>query len=139
MQAPETSLRRTFPVDDPQTSDAGAALGRREYGTVLALTSELRGVPEEAWLDYDRAAALAALGRTEAAVRGYLQAEIHFLQLGDGGGVADSRWGRATTLADAGRCDEARIAYSEFEKLVRPTDPAAADAAAQRVWACQPR
>ncbi len=142
------------PVSDPRSTDAAVALASRDYVKVLALTRDDSSGASGAWLDYDRAAALTALGQTDEAVRTYARAEQRFHEYataergsdelwrrsraqGFDMGQAASVWGRARALSLAGRCLEARAAYTEYAQIVRHKDPAAAAMAPPYSAACR--
>ncbi len=89
-----------------------------------------------AWAGYDRAAALDELGRTDAAVTGFREAEAHFGDR-DPHGKAVSIYGRARALDEAGRCDEAKTAYEEYARYVEPFDPRASKMARDYAKECR--
>lgn len=70
------------------------------------------------WLEYDRATSLASLGRTDAAVDAYREAEHIFTRI-DPDAKAKAVYGRARALDQASRCAEAKGAYEEYASLVR--------------------
>jgi hypothetical protein len=94
--------------------------------------------PIGACLDYDRAAALAAVGRTDEAVEVFKRAGLRFKEAGDDAGRSAAMWGRAHALDEAGRCSDARRAHQEFEAFARLTDPRAAEMAAAYSGTCRP-
>jgi hypothetical protein len=83
------------------------------------------------WLEYDRAAALAGLGKVGEAVDTFRHAEDHFSQLGRQGrwGQSLSVWGVARAFGNSGRCSEARPEYQRYAALVQATDPRGAQMA----------
>jgi tetratricopeptide (TPR) repeat protein len=123
---------------DPRTTEAAEALAARDYARVLALTESTSSAPTGGWLDYDRASALVALGRTDEAVEAFRRAALRFEDVGDDTGKAASLWGRARALDEAHRCAEARPAYEDYEGFVRLRDPRGAEMAAARAGSCKP-
>lgn len=140
--APRVSTTRVTSAEAVASMrDADAAAeqitgGRYADALVLAESAIARD-PSDAWARYDRAVALHHLGRADAAVVGYREAEDGFRRARDPGGRAVSVYGRARTLADVGRCDEARAAYAEYGALVRGSDRSAADLADAYGRACR--
>jgi tetratricopeptide (TPR) repeat protein len=134
--APEhVRLPTKSPEVDPRTTQAVDALVARDYAKVLELTES----STSPWLDSDRGAALAGLDRTDEAVEAFKRAELRFSERHDTVGRSSAVWGRAHALDEAGRCDEARRAYQDFERLMRETDPHAAEKAAAYAGSCRPR
>ncbi len=91
------------------------------------------------WLEYDRAIALANLGRIDEAVEAFGRVE----QMMANSPASNSRWvrsiamyGRARTLDNARRCTAARKAYDEYAAFVRPTQPKDADMAVEIAKNC---
>ena len=145
-------LEGQAPQPDPRPTEAAEALAAGDYSRVLALTGHRPEAPGSGWLDYDRASALTALGRTDEAVRFFRQAEAEFATTRDEAqtsslwrsrragldeGQAVSIWGRARALSLAGRCAEAAGAFKEYEDLVRDRDPLAARMAPPYSSACR--
>jgi Flp pilus assembly protein TadD len=93
---------------DLAMTELSSAIIEGRYAEALSLADR---VPEPArstaWFDYDRAVALAHLGRTGEAVTAYQRAEQKFgEQTGEdahGAGAAMAAYGRARALADTGR------------------------------------
>jgi tetratricopeptide (TPR) repeat protein len=135
-EAPAASASSS--ATDPRTTEAAEALAAGDYARALALTESSSNAPTGAWLDYDRASALAALGRTDEAVEAFRRASLRFEEAGDVTGRADSLWGRARALDEAHRCAEARTAYEDYEEFVRLRDPRGAEMAAARAGSCKP-
>jgi tetratricopeptide (TPR) repeat protein len=105
------------------------ALARAERASLLA--------PENAWARYDHAVALHELGRTDAAVVEFREAEAGFTN-SDRHGKALSIYGRARALDDVGRCDEARAAYGDFARFTSSFDPSASKVALAYAEECRP-
>lgn len=115
---------------------AGAVRGG---GAERALALADRAVaisPASGLARYDRAVALQQLGRADAAVEDYREAERRF-GLNDAKGKSIAIYGRARALADAGRCAEAHVAYQELADFVRFVDPRAADLALEYAKNCR--
>ena len=115
---------------------AGAVRGG---GAERALALADRAVaisPTSALAHYDRAVALQQLGRADAAVEDYREAERRF-GLSEVKGKSIAIYGRARALADAGRCAEAHVAYQEYADFVRFFDPRAADLALEYAKNCR--
>jgi tetratricopeptide (TPR) repeat protein len=98
-----------------------------------AATAEMKGNPQESlkladqgiradakdpWPYYEKGMALARVGEVNGALAALLAAEQHFSP-SDRWGRSVAVFGRAHTLAEAGRCDEARAAFQEYMSLVR--------------------
>jgi tetratricopeptide (TPR) repeat protein len=122
--------------------EAGVAAGNvtlGKYTEALArANSAVALAPKNPWAQYNRAAALHHLGRSDDAVAAYKEAEARFGE--------DERWGkslaiygRARALDDVGRCDEAKRAYDEFASFVRKDDPGGADMALAYAEQCRAR
>lgn len=107
---------------------AAEEVTRGRYVEALALADRsVALLPNDAWAHYQRAVALRHLGRVDAAVSAYRDAETRFVN--DPSGKSIAIYGRARALDDVGRCDEARRAYGEYSVHVRSRDPRAADQA----------
>jgi tetratricopeptide (TPR) repeat protein len=145
MQAPDGSpaqdiqlaARPSQVTAHPLSMEVAAALGAHDYEKVFALTDVVTRAREGAWLRYDRASALAGLGRTDAAVNEFDRAELRFIENDDDAGRAMAIWGRARALAEAGRCPEARRAYDEYVGLMRSRDSDSAQMALRYAAACR--
>jgi tetratricopeptide (TPR) repeat protein len=106
------------------------------YAAALTLADRaVEAAPDNAWARYDRAVALHHLLQTDRAVAAYREAEAHF---GDSlWGKSLAIYGRARALDDAGRCNEAKMAYGEFASLVQSSDAKAADMARSYASLCR--
>ncbi|MGO8996240.1 MAG: tetratricopeptide repeat protein [Polyangiaceae bacterium] len=109
-------------VSDPMTEAVAVAVVAGDYARAVSLSPE----GGNAWLDYDRAVAFAALRRTDDAVASFRSAEREF---GDLQERSIAVYGRARALNDALRCTEARQAYDEYAALVGATNPRDAEMA----------
>jgi tetratricopeptide (TPR) repeat protein len=113
---------------------AVAALVRGDHAAALA--SADRGLAKHAddpWLWYNRGVALAGLGRVDEALASLQEAEQRFADPHD---RSLAVYRRALTLEFAGRCAEASTELSRYAALIRPTQPALADAALGHVGHC---
>jgi hypothetical protein len=132
-------------VNAEPSTPASAALSSR------SATAEMKGDPQDAlkladeairvnardpWPYYDKGMALARVGETNGAVAALLAAEQHFAP-GDPWGRSVAVFGRAHTLAEAGRCEEARAAFQEYMSIVRG-DPEAVALASRYSRDCRP-
>src|SRR5205814_3998900 len=75
-----------------------------------------------AWAHYRRAAALSELHRTDEAVAEYKVAEQSFSAVDDRG-QSLAIYGRANTLAQAGRCADAEPVFEQYARFVEKKDP----------------
>jgi tetratricopeptide (TPR) repeat protein len=92
----------------------------------LALADQaIRVNPQDPWPHYDKGMALARLGQTDAALTSLNAAEQRF-SAADRWGRSIAMYGRANTLALAGRCAEARQAFEEYAAFVQAQAPDAA-------------
>jgi len=131
-------------VGDTSTSVATSLVIGGHYPAALeaidaAARSGTNGNSASPWLEYDRAIALANLGRIDEAVEAFGRVE----RLMANSNASNSRWvrsiamyGRARTLDNARRCPAARKAYDEYAAFVRPTQPKDADMAVEIAKNC---
>ncbi len=122
-----------------ETTSAELPAGPPEPASSNALwlaETEIAADPTNPWAHYARAAALHALRRTDDAIAAYRDAEARFPASVWGKSIAV--YGRARALDDAGRCDNARVAYGEYVALVEDSDPLAADMARRYAQLCHP-
>jgi Flp pilus assembly protein TadD len=132
-------------VNAEPSTPASAELSSR------AATAEMKGDPQDSlkladqailvnardpWPYYDKGMALARVGDVNGAVASLLAAEQHFAP-GDQWGRSVAVFGRAHTLAEAGRCEEARAAFQEYMSIVRG-DPEAVALASRYSRDCRP-
>jgi tetratricopeptide (TPR) repeat protein len=141
LQAPEPQPEAldSGPAYDLVPAAVVDALAAHDYARALAVADRALGSPSASpWLDYDRAEALAGLGRTDEAIDAFRKAEQRFRAAGgDRAGVSTAKWGRARALAEAGRCSQARGAYDEYAAFVGEFDPPAANLAGARARQCR--
>jgi hypothetical protein len=88
------------------------------------------------WAHYRRAAALSDQRRTDEAVAEYKIAEQAFTGVDDRG-KSLALYGRAFTLAEAGRCADARPVYEEYARFVEKRDAKGAAQARSNAQSCQ--
>jgi tetratricopeptide (TPR) repeat protein len=124
----ETSL------GDTTTSNVTSMIIGRDYKGALAAAAEAERSkePRSPWLDYDRAVALARLGRTDEALLAFRKVEQQLAETPTSNswwGRSIAIYGRARALTDAGRCREAKRAYEDYAAFVRATNPQDADMA----------
>ena len=91
--------------------------GNPRYAVSLA-DRAIRADPKDPWAYYDKGMALAQMGEVNGAVAALFAAEQR-VHPSDTWGRSVVVFGRAHTLAQAGRCDEAAAAYREYMALVR--------------------
>jgi tetratricopeptide (TPR) repeat protein len=137
--SPRVGTATTTSAESASMADvdrASSAIRGGDYERALvAANAAARELPASAWARYDQGVALKHLGRTDAAVQAFREAEQRFTA--DPGGRAIAIYGRARALADVGRCVEARAAYREYASFVAPTDRAGADAARAYAEGCR--
>jgi tetratricopeptide (TPR) repeat protein len=125
------------PIGDLAMTELTQAIVLGRYEAALSQADRVTGPAKESgWVDYNRAVALANLGRTNEAVTSYRLAENRFVPW-DWFGRSIAIYGRARALDMANRCKEAKVAYTEYANLVRPRRTEDADAALVRADACQ--
>jgi tetratricopeptide (TPR) repeat protein len=133
------------PVDpgSPQSaalaSQAAEDLVRGRAGDALQVANDaINADPRNPWGHYNKASALASLGRVDDAVAEFRVAQNAF-GTGDAWGKSVAIYGRANALAQAGRCNEAQPAFEEYAAFVEPTDARSAALARGTARACVPR
>jgi tetratricopeptide (TPR) repeat protein len=97
--------------------------GNAQYAVSLA-DRAIRADPKDPWPYYNKAMALAQEGEVDGALAAFVAAEQHFSPT-DRWGRSVAAFGRAHTLAMAGRCAEARQAFAAYAAL-NGDDPTAA-------------
>jgi tetratricopeptide (TPR) repeat protein len=103
------------PAADRAATNATNALIAGDYRGTLEAAAATRASETSPWLEYDRAVALAELGRTDEAVTAFRVAERRFGDDENGRhGRAVAIDGRARALEKAGRCAEAQRACDEY-------------------------
>jgi tetratricopeptide (TPR) repeat protein len=118
------------------TKAARAAM-RGEPQQSLALAEQaIQLNPQDPWGYYNKGMALARLGQTDAATSALSTAEVRF-STADRWGRSVAIYGRAHTLAGAGRCAEARQAFEQYAKFVEEQAPASAVLARRYATECR--
>lgn len=121
-------------IGDTSTSSAVTLIIDHDYAPALSAidAAERSSKSASPWLEYNRAVALAGLGRTDEAVQAFKKVEQQFADTA----ASNSRWGtsiaiygRARALSNANRCSDAKRAYEEYAAFVRATNPKDADIA----------
>jgi len=127
MKAPENvNAEPSTPASAELASRAATAEMKGDPQDSLKLADEaIRSNARDPWPYYDKGMALARVGEINGAVAALLTAEQHFAP-GDQWGRSVAVFGRAHTLAEAGRCDEARAAFQEYMSIVRGNPDAVA-------------
>lgn len=120
------------------TTQAVTALASADYARALTLADQaIATFSEDGWAYYDRAAALAGLGRLEEAQSSYREADRRFAKDGDDYGRSVAMYGEAIALSNAGRCADAQPrfdAYSQF--MASHGEPQAAELGRQYARGC---
>jgi tetratricopeptide (TPR) repeat protein len=120
-------------------SRASESLTRQQPAQALQMAEQAIAADAlNPWGHYNRAAALADLGRVDAAVADFQAAERLF-STADAWGKSISMYGRANVLAQAGRCSEAGPAFEEYARYVERADAGAAALARRYATECKPR
>jgi Flp pilus assembly protein TadD len=104
------------------TRSAKAAMGGDAQQSLTLAQQAIQASPQDPWPHYNAGMALARLGQTEAAVSALTIAEQHFTAA-DPWGRSVAIYGRAHTLAMAGRCAEARTAFEQYAQFVEQKAP----------------
>ena len=118
------------------SSAAGEAMVADGYDAALARAEAGLAVdPEDAWLLYDKGAALAALGRVEESLAVLRDAEARFAS--DPHGRAVAIYGRALALESIGRCEEAAAEYRRYAAVAGDSDPRAEEHARTHLRMCK--
>ena len=121
------------------TSQAAELIVAGRYPAALFKAEmAIAAAPNEAWAWYHKARALVGMGRIDEAGDAYRIAELRFPE-NDKFGRASALWGRATALLDAGRCEEAQPAVSEYIAYVESDATQADRVAALRARGCRVR
>lgn len=139
LQAPHQAVDPGSPRSRDLTSQAGEALVHNDPAQALKMADQaIAADAENPWAHYDRAAALADLGRVDDAVAEFKVAQRSFSDA-DAWGRSIAIYGRANTLAQAGRCSEAQPAFEEYAVFVERSDPKGAEMARGYAKNCRPR
>jgi tetratricopeptide (TPR) repeat protein len=135
---------RDVVIDDPNavpsskmSGHAGSALATDGSAVAAMLAAQaLAKDPLNPWAHYRRAAALSDLQRTDEAVAEYKAAEKAFAGV-DERGQSLAIYGRANTLAQAGRCPDAQAVFEQYAKFVEKKDAKGAALARSMAQSCR--
>jgi tetratricopeptide (TPR) repeat protein len=103
---------------------------------LIGADAAIQAAPRSAWAHYHRATALGDLRRYDDAIASYERAGSLFPKE-DVWGRSIALWGRARTLREVGRCDDAKSVFNEYIALVAARDQAAANQAYDQAAACK--
>ena len=134
--------RRAVDLGSPPSSalssrSAEALIGGHPEDALRLANQAVAADGRNPWAHYDRATALADLGRVDEAVSEFQAAEQRFSQ-NDPWGRSVALYGRADLLARVGRCNEAAPVFREYAAFVESSDPQAAAMARDHARACHP-
>jgi tetratricopeptide (TPR) repeat protein len=118
------------------TRSAKAAMAGDPQDSLALAEQAIQLTPQAPWPYYSKGMALARLGQTDAAVSALSAAELRF-STGDAWGRSVAIYGRANTLARAGRCAEARQAFEQYARFVEERAPSAAALARRYATECR--
>jgi tetratricopeptide (TPR) repeat protein len=118
------------------TKSAKAAMHGDPQQSLALAEQAIQMSPQDPWPYYNRGMALARLGQTDAAVSALSAAEVRF-GTADPWGRSVAMYGRAHTLAGAGRCAEARQSFEQYAKFVEERAPASAVLARRYAAECR--
>jgi tetratricopeptide (TPR) repeat protein len=121
---------------DLATRSAKAAMAGEPQQSLALAQQAIRSTPQAPWPYYSKGMALARLGQTDAAVSALSAAEERFSTT-DPWGRSVAIYGRANTLARAGRCAEARQAFEQYAKFVEERAPSSAVLARRYATECR--
>jgi tetratricopeptide (TPR) repeat protein len=117
------------------TRSAKAAIAGDPQQSLALAEQAIQLTPQAPWPYYSKGMALARLGQTDAAVSALSTAELRFSPA-DPWGRSVAIYGRANTLARAGRCAEARQAFEQYAKFVEERAPNSAVLARRYATEC---
>jgi tetratricopeptide (TPR) repeat protein len=118
------------------TSAAKAEMAGAPRQAIRMADAAIKAAPQDPWPYYDKAMSLARLGRVDEAVIAFDFAEQKFSP-SDTWGKSVAVYGRAHTLSEAGRCDEAKTAFFEYASIVKDSDPSSAAMARRYAAECE--
>jgi Flp pilus assembly protein TadD len=138
LEAPKNvNVEPSTPASRSLSSQAASAQMSGDPRAALTLAERaIAADPRDPWGHYNRADALARLGRTDEAVSAFGAAEQRFAA-SDMWGRSVAIYGSAHALSQAGRCDEARREFIRYADFVRPRDPLSADLATSYATTCR--
>jgi tetratricopeptide (TPR) repeat protein len=118
------------------TRSAKAAMAGNPQESLALAEQAIQLTPQAPWPYYSKGMALARLGQTDAAVSALGAAEQRF-STADPWGRSVAIYGRANTLARAGRCAEARQAFEQYARFVEDRAPSSAVLARRYATECR--
>lgn len=118
------------------TRSAKAAMEGNPQESLALAQQAIQAGPQDPWPYYNKGMALARLGQTDAAVSALSAAEQRF-STADPWGRSVAIYGRANTLAGAGRCAEARQAFEQYARFVEERAPDSAALARRYAADCR--
>ncbi|HXU02878.1 MAG TPA: tetratricopeptide repeat protein [Polyangia bacterium] len=118
------------------TRSAKAAMAGDSQKSLELAEQAIQASPQSPWPYYNKGMALARRGQTDAAVAALSAAEVRFANA-DPWGRSVAIYGRANTLAGAGRCAEAREAFEQYAKFVEERAPNSAALARRYATECR--
>jgi hypothetical protein len=118
------------------TRSAKAAMAGDPQASLVLAQQAIQLSPQDPWPYYNKGMALARLGQTDAAVAALGTAELRFSTV-DPWGQSVAIYGRANTLAGAGRCAEARQAFEQYATFVEQRAPDSAALARRYATECR--
>jgi Flp pilus assembly protein TadD len=138
LEAPKNvNVEPSTPASRSLSSQAASAQMSGDPRAALTLAERaIAADPRDPWGHYNRADALARLGRTDEAVAAFGAAEERYAA-SDVWGRSVAIYGSAHVLSQAGRCEEARREFVRYANFVRPHDPMAADLATSYATTCR--
>ena len=118
------------------TRSAKAAMRGDPQESLTLAQQAIQVSPQDPWPYYNKGMALARLGQTDAAVSALGTAEQHF-STADPWGRSVAIYGRAHTLAGAGRCAAASQAFEQYARFVEQRAPNSAALARRYATECR--
>jgi tetratricopeptide (TPR) repeat protein len=139
LAAPRSNVDSGSPQSSALASQAAESLVRGRPSDALQVANNaVAADARNPWAHYNKAAALADLGRVDEALTEYRAAQAAF-SASDPWGRSVAIYGRANALAQVGRCDEAKPAFEEYAAFVEPSDPRSAALARGYATGCVAR
>jgi Flp pilus assembly protein TadD len=118
------------------TRSARAAMAGNPQESLALAEQAIQLSPQDPWPYYSKGMALARIGQTDSALSALSTAETRFSTT-DAWGRSVAIYGRANTLARAGRCAEARQAFEQYAKFVEERAPNSAALARRYETECR--
>jgi tetratricopeptide (TPR) repeat protein len=115
---------------------AKAAIEGNPQESLALADKAIQVSPNDPWPHYNKGMALARLGQTDAALSALTAAEVRFSTV-DPWGRSVAIYGRANTLAGAGRCAEAHQAFEQYASFVEQRAPHSAELARRYATECR--